>query len=589
MKYVKMKAILASLVCLFGANGQAEPLKYVTIFQDQPHQDPALPFPYVNPGAPQGGTLVLGALGTFDSFYPFFLKGSPAEGGELLYATLFKPDHNESGTAYPYVAESIEVLPDQVIFKIRTTAVFQNGAPITAEDVVFSFNFLVQKKPMYRQYYQAVKEVKATDPQTVVFHLKENAPKESASILSQLPVLSEKFFTTHNVEKKPLTLPVGSGPYAIKSFQQGRFVVYEKVANWWGNDLSVNQGFYNFQSIRFDYFREQPILFEAFKKGDVDVFTEPMANNWIKAYDFPAVSEGKVKKEEIPVQEGLTASFLYNLRNPLFQDINVRKALALVFPFEEINTNLFSKSYERITSLFPNSRAQAKGLPSMSELTVLRNLEPESFPAYLLTEAIEQWATRSESPKEKKKKALDLLAQSGWRLKNGIQTHPEKGELTFTFLVPHTNYEKVLQRMKVALASIGVTMHIQLQEPAQYTSTLMKFGFDMTPGFLTASSSIPGNELLAYLGSASADIQGGSNVAGVKNPVIDTLIEKILAASSYDELLTLCKVLDRVVMGSYYSIPGWTLSKIRLASWDKFGRPSQPIKQGIDVMTWWKK
>jgi len=351
----------------------------------------------------------------------------------------------------------------------------------------------------------------------------------------------------------------------------------------------LNQGFYNFQSIRFDYFRDLSVLFEAFKKGDVDVFVEPMAKNWIKGYDFSAVKDGKIKKEELPVEGGLGYSFLYNLRNPLFHDINVRKALALVFPFDEINATLFSKSYERIRSIFQNSGAQAYGLPSPEELSILETFDPQSLPPHILTDPIERWSIHVESDRVKKKKAIDLLAQSGWRLKNGIQTHPEKGPLTFTFLVSQPIYNKVLQRMKGALASIGVTMNIQLQEPSQYTHTMLSFGFDMTPGVLTASSSLPGNELLAYLGSASADVNGGRNCAGVKNPVVDTLIEKILAASSYNELSTLCKVLDRVVMASCYCIPGWTLSKIRLASWDKFGRPEQPLKQGIDFMTWWAK
>jgi microcin C transport system substrate-binding protein len=589
MSYVRMRAIVVSLICFFGGNTHAEPLNYVTIFQDQPHQNPESPFAYVNPQAPQGGTIVLGALGTYDTFYPFFLKGSPAQGEELLYATLFKSDKNETGAAYPYVAESIEVLPNQVIFKIRTTATFQDGTPIRASDIVFSFNFLVKNKPSLQQYYQAIKEVTARDAQTVVFDLKDKAPKECALILSQIPVLSERFFTSKDVEKKPLTLPVGSGPYAIKNFKQGQFVVYEKVANWWGKDLPVNQGTYNFQSIRFDYFRDLAVFFEAFKKGEVDVFVEPTAKNWIKGYDFAAVKDGKIKKEDIPVEGIIGYSFLYNVRNPLFQDINVRKALALVFPFEEINATLFSKSYDRIRSIFPNTGAQAYGPPSPDELSVLQTLDAQILPPGVLTDPIEQWSIQVESDREKKTKAMDLLAQSGWRLKNGIQIHPEKGPFTFTFLVSNPIYDKVLQRMKGALASIGVTMNIKLQEPSQYTQTMLSFGFDMTPGMITASSSIPGNELLAFLGSASADVNGGRNWAGIKNPVVDTLIEKILAASSYEELSTLCKVLDRVVMASYYAIPGWTPTKMHLASWDKFGRPEQPLKQGVDFMTWWAK
>ncbi len=543
---------------------------FLTVFPDQGHQDPSLSFPYVNTQAPKKGNITFGGAGSFNTFDPFNIQMQCAAGiDSLMYVTLFKGSPEEASVRYPYLAESVKILsgkegaPKVVEFLIREGALFHDGTPITAEDVKFSFDHLRKSLSVFRGYYHAVDKAIAVDSRRIRFILKEGAAKEVPLILSELTVFSKKFFTNSNLTKEPLKIPLGNGPYKIEKFQAGNSIRYARVKDWWGENLPVNKGFYNFDTITYQYFQTEEVVFEAFKKGIVDVFTETVANRWVKGYDFPAVKEGRIKKEEIDVK-GATGhpGFIFNTRRPLFRDLRVRKALSLMLDFQALNKDLFNNSYTRVTSLFNNTQAQAKGLPSEAEMTIIASLK-HPVPEEIKTTPAEEFTlfklgsskadlhvskstsnTPSTDPKnpqesedklgidERRRQALELLSQAGWTLKKGVLTHKDGRPFHFSILANGHIFDKVFQRLKASLASIGITMTIDMIDTmnhAQFVKKIKSFSFDMTYGAFSVSGDIPGNELTSYLGSQAADDPKFShNLAGVKNPLVDELIHKIL-------------------------------------------------------------
>jgi microcin C transport system substrate-binding protein len=565
---------------------QTLPQKILSVFPMHVKQDPDKPFPYVNPEAPQGGTITTGEVGSFDSLYSFFLRGKAASGLELVYATLFKESREEPGVSVPYGAESVTVTPHNVTFQLRSGITFQDGSPIRPEDVIFSFQFLTKNLPLYRHYYQAIKEAKKAGDRNIEFVLKPNAPKETALILSQLPILSEAFFTKNDVEKNPLTPPLASGPYAVAKIEVGKRVVFERVRPWWGDRLPCNQGFYNAATLCHEYFRDTSVLFEAFKKGEVDLYLENIAKNWDRNYDFPAFKQGKVIKKFFP-RKGAVGSlaFVFNARKPLFDDARVRRALGMVLDFPWMNKHLFYNSYQRVTSLFENTAMQAKGKPSQEELALLKTLE--DVPSEALTHPVETFTLGHGSQKEKARQALALLQQAGWSLKKGVLTHPEKGPFVFSFLVHFPEQIKAVQAWKRTLEAIGVTLNLKSVDGAHYQKLRQDGDFDVIQDFLCSSADFPGNELLNTLGSASAHEKGSHNLAGVQNKAVDALIQKILTAQTYGALRTSAHGLDRVMMALGYGVPLWYLNGIRLAYWNRLEH--SPGEAGLEVSTWWQK
>lgn len=554
-------------------------------------------FAYANPQAPQGGELVLGAMGTFDSFNPYILKGDAAAGlsalgSDLLHASLFRSSGDEHNSSYGYVAEGVSLSPDrqQITFLIRKEATFHDGSPMRPEDVIFTFQQLQQHgKPFFRTYYKAVERAEKTGPQAVTFFLKNAASQEMPAILGQMPILSEKFYRGGVFLKANLTPPLGSGPYRVEKILPGQSVTYQQVPHWWGRSVPALKGFYNFERIRYDYYRDPAVAFEAFKAGNIDL-TLLSSKDWKTIQDFPAVKQGKIIAEVVPHQVPMGhIGFFFNTRKEIFKDPRVRQALGMVLDFEWINKNLMFSTYQRTYSYFSNTTLAAKGLPSPEELTVLTSFKAE-LPEAVFTQPIESFVnTQQGKGREEKRTALALLKQAGWGLKEGHLTHLQTGKpFVFEFLsLAGSPVEKIIEAYQRSLKEmLGIDMKVRMVDPSQYELLVKNFDFDMIFSIFPGSTH-PGNELWNYLGAAQALQKGSDNIAGIQNPVVDRLIQYIIDAPNEETLRLYTRVLDRVLMASFYTVPGWHAASFRMAYWHKFGQPQQRPLSGFDDMTWW--
>lgn len=557
-------------------------------------------YPWTNPKAPLKGSIALGSLIDFNTFHPdASLMGSGPPGLESVHGTLFHRSAEEDGIAYPYVAQSVEVKRDpkgtplSVIFYLNPKSVFHDGVAVTADDVVFSFNFLCKNKPHLQAYYAQVKEAKALpavkEVQAVLFILKDKASFELPLVLSQLTILSKKFYTTHDVMNNPWILPLGCGPYRLKEYRTGQYVTYEKIPSWWGDAIALGKGSFRFQKIRYDIFKNPDTLFEAFKKGDLDILGESNLDRWKRQYHFPAVKEKKTLLKETPIQGILPASaFIFNTRLNLFKDMNVRWALSLMFPFEEVNQVAFHGMYRRFTSFFTNSVMAASGFTTEAEADLLQ--ECQASPE-ILTTPCEKFTLFEGNLSERRKAAIHLLERSGWRLINGQMVHPSLGPLSFSLLlVQGRNIEKVYHIFRQALFSIGVEMNAVYVDQAAFQAKVQNFDFQMVFGPGSISSNHPGNELLSIYGSKSANTKGSYNWAGIQDLTIDALIQKVLEAKNYGELLNASHCLDRCLLAGCYMIL-WGYCPVRMmAYWDRFSAPPQfPALTGPDWAFWWQK
>lgn len=547
-------------------------------------------FDYVNPNALKGGILKLSAPGSFDSFNPFIIKGTPAAGSQLLHCTLTHPSADESASAYGYLAEKIEISHDRltVIFTLNASAQFSDGSPVTAEDVVFSFHTLMAKgNPLFGLYYKDVSHVEILDKRKVKFILKHNNNRELPLILGQLPILSKSYYSNASFSQANLTPPVGCGPYRVESFDAGNYVKYVLKPHWWGHKIPSQVGINNFD-ILYQYYRDQQVSLEAFKAGLYDFRHETVAKNWMHNYEFPAITKKQVLRKE--TQNRLPAAmqlFVFNTRNPLFQDLNVRKALTLAFDFEWVNKNLFFNAYTRAQSYFNNSPLASSGLPREEELKILSEFKNQ-LPVEIFTTPYTLPKTNgSGNNRENLKIADQLLKDSGLIIKNGVRVHKATTQpFTFTFLVSDPIYERVILAYKRDLKRLGIEMNVQTVHSAQYMEHLSNHTYDVI--FIAiAQSENPGNEQRNLWGSQKADQQGSDNYAGIKNPVIDQLIERLIRSSNRTILETNTHALDRVLLWGYYGVPGWYSQTSRFAYWDKFGQPTLKPKDGIGLMTWW--
>lgn len=552
-------------------------------------------FDYVNPNAPKGGSLRLSALGTFDSLNSFILRGTPAVGLGLLYDTLTVSSADEPFTAYGLVAEAIETPPDRswVKFRLRPEARFHDGAPIRAEDVIFTFNLLrEQGHPIWKFYYADVTTVEKTGEREVTFRFRPGENRELPLIIGQMAVLPEHYWKDREFSRTTLEPPLGSGPYRIARVDAGRSIVYQRVEDYWAKDLPVNRGRYNFDQIRYDYYLDSTVMLEAFKGGAFDIRLENVAKNWATAYDVPAVHEGRLKRIEIPheLPQGMQG-FYYNIRRPVFQDPQVRKALGYAFDFEWTNRNIFFSAYTRTRSYFSNSELAAVGLPSPAELALLEPFH-DQLPPEVFTQVYEPPSTSGMGiPRANLREAGRLLKEAGWEVRDNRRVHVETGRvLRFEILLPDPSYERLVLPFVRNLERLGVIATVRSVDATQYIERMKRFDFDMT--MLTRGQSLsPGNEQRSYWGSRAADEPGSQNYIGIKHPAVDALIEKIIAAPDRDGLIAATRALDRVLLWHYYVIPHYHLNRWRLAYWDKFGRPevfpkysSPPVED-----TWWAK
>lgn len=586
---------LLGCALLLGLAGHASAAsRHAVTLYDEPPKYPAdfQHFEYVNPEAPKGGTLRQAGFGGFDSLNPFINKGVAADEIGLVYDTLTRRSLDEPFTEYGLLAESIEKAPDNrwVRFTLRREARFHDGKPVTAADVVFTFDTLMKDgAPQYRGYYADVEKAVAEDERTVRFDFRHAGNRELPLIVGQLPVLPRHAWEGREFNRTSLEPPLGSGPYRVAEVQAGRSIRYARVKDWWGKDLPVNRGQYNFDQLTVDYYRDNTVALEALKAGQFDFWVETSAKNWATAYDSPAVRDGRLIKEEIANHNPAgMQGFIFNLRRPLFQDVRVREALGLLFDFEWTNRQLFYGAYTRTRSFFENSELASRGTPSRAELELLEPWRAQLPSGVFEAEYQPPQSDGSGVIREQRRRAFELLQQAGWRLEDDRMLDATGKPVTIEFLLAQVEFERVLLPFKRNLASLGIELQIRRADVSQYINRLRSRDFDLIVGGFGQSSS-PGNEQREYWHSSSADNPGSRNLIGLKDPVIDALVEGLIAADSREALIAHTRALDRVLLWGHYVIPNWHIRTWRVARWNHFEHPEVPPLYDIGLYTWWAR
>ena len=546
---------------------------------------------YANPDAPKGGKIILSSTGSYDSFNPFILKGTAAAGIGNLYETLTTGSSDEAFTEYGLIAKTIEWPDDRswVAFTIREEAVWHDGKKISPEDVIWTFNTLMEKgHPFYKYYYGDVVEVIQENDNKVRFNFKGNTNLELPLIVGQLPVLPKHYWTNKNFEETSMDIPIGSGPYKIKNFDAGRTITYELDSDYWGKNIPIKKGTENFGVIQYEYYKDRSIEREAFKSGDIDLFSENTSKDWATSYDTPAVQNGLIKKELIEHQnpQGMQG-FAFNTRKEIFEDKRVREALSYAFDFEWTNKNLFYNAYKRTNSFFENSELASSGVPSGGELDLLNDYR-ELLPQKLFQEEYNPPKTDGSGFMRKElQEATKLLQDAGWELQEGKLINKKSGsKFEFELLLVSPAFERIVLPFKDNLAKLGIDVSVRTIDSAQYQNRLDGFEFDMIVSTFSQSLS-PGNEQRNFWGSDAAKTNGSRNIIGISNEVIDSLIEKVISAKDREDLIVTTRALDRVLLWNHYVIPQWHISAYRTLYWDIFDKPSVRPKYSLGTHTWW--
>ena len=599
---MKVSAVLLALVLLVaavappftGAADATRPAHGISMYGDMKYGPGFTHFDYADPRAPKGGSVKLAAPGTFDTLNPFILKGVPAAGftwsRSLSIDTLMADSADEPFAYYGLIAETVETPPDRswVAFTLNPKARFHDGTPITVDDVIWTFETLKTKgHPLFRSYYAQVSKVEAAGPRRVLFTFKTGMNRELPLILGQLPVLSKAWWTRRDFTKTTLEPPLGSGPYRVESVDPGRSIAYRRVADYWAVDLSVNVGRFNFDVMRYDYYRDDTVALEAFKGGAYDFRQESSAKNWARGYEGPALREGRIKKEQIPneVPTGMQG-FVYNTRREQFRDPRVREALAQAFDFEWSNAHLFYGDYTRTESYFSNSELAARDLPTEAERAVLEPFRGR-IPDVIFTESYRAPRTGPAGVRPNLVKAVRLLEAAGWVIRDMRLVNAASGRpMTLEILLDDPVWERIALPFVQNLERLGVAARIRTVDHAQYEYRLKHFDFDVTAG-LFAQSLSPGNEQADFWGSEAARTPGSRNLAGISDPVVDELIAQIIAAPDRASLIARTKALDRVLLFGHYMIPHYHLTAFRTAYWNRFGRPGVSPKYELGFDTWW--
>lgn len=565
----------------------------ITMFSEKPLAFEGEHLPYANPDAPKGGEIKYATIGTFDSLNPFILKGVPAAGVGALYDSLLTGADEDIFTRHGFLAESVMMADDKksIMFDIRDEAKWHDGKPVTADDVVFTYNILMEKgRPFYASYYADIESVEKISDRRVRFNFKTTENRELPFIIGDLSILPKHFYEGKEFDSASVTeKPLGSGPYKISKIDAGRSITYERVADYWAKDLPFVKGLYNFDEIIYEYYRDATVAVESFKAGNYDLRQENIARIWANSYNIDEVKNGKILKQEIPheLPTGMQ-SFIMNLRKERFQDIKVRKALELAFDFEWTNKTLFYDSYTRTRSYFSNTIYEADGLPQGKELEILEQYK-DKLPESVFTKEYDPPKTDgSGNNRNNLIKARKLLKDAGWKVSEGRLVN-DKGEVfEIEFLINTNSFERVIEPYAKNLNRLGVQTSIRLVDPAQYIKRQEEFDFDIVVRSF-GSGMIPGNELHNFWHSSRADIKGSGNMSGVKNEVVDDLVEKVIKSESIKELIASTKALDRVLQHYHYVIPHWNIQKFRLIHWDKFGKPQKSPKFGVGIDSWWFK
>jgi peptide/nickel transport system substrate-binding protein len=588
------KAFGFVLACLLTTpSARAEPVHAIAMHGQPKHALGFTHFPYVNPSAPKGGRLVLGALGTFDSLNPFIIKGvTPGNVREYVYESLMARSGDEPFSLYGLIAESVEVPEDRsaITFNLRAEARFSDGRPITPEDVIFSHRVLKEMGfPYHRSHYGKVAKAEKTGPRSVRFTFAVPGDREIPLIMGLMPVLPSHKLDAETFERTTLEPPVGSGPYTIVQVDAGRSLTYRRNPEWWARDLAVTRGRFNFDEVRVEFFRDAASLFEAFKAGEIDVRAEDEPGRWIEGYNFPAVAEGRVIKREFDTRlpSGMSA-LVFNTRRPMFADERVRRAFIHLFDAEWINRSLFNDVYRRTQSFFERSELSSAVRPADTAERAL--LAP--FARYVKPEIMEGTfklpvTDGSGENRASLQAAHKLLTEAGWKLEGGRLV---KGgaPLAIEFLAQTRQQERLLLSYARTLERLGISLRIRQVDTTQYAARLRAFDFDMIQ-FAWGASLSPGNEQISRWGSAAADIKGSLNYPGVKNPAVDALIEALLAATTAEDFTTAVRAFDRVLRSGDYLIPLFYLPKVWVAHWSQLRFPATAPLGGYDLDTWWSE
>jgi len=554
-------------------------------------------FRYANPDAPKGGTLRLGVVGSFDSLQPFIIRGTtpqiPGFGLQgTVYETLMVRGWDEPFTLYGLLAESVTVADDRsaVTFTLNPQARWQDGQPVTAADVLFSFETLRREgRPNHRTYYKKVAKAEQLDERRVRFSFLPNdqgvIDREMPLIMGLMPVLPRHAWAGRTFNATTLQPPLGSGPYRVTKVEPGRHLVLERNSDYWGRDLAVQRGFYNFDRVEVDFYRDDSIALQAFKAGQFDIRREPDPNKWATGYDSAALSDGRVALTRFAHQRTEAAyGLILNTRRPLLQDRSLRQALGLAFDFEWLNRSLFHGAYRRTTSFFPNSELAATGLPQGRELELLnqyrQQLPPETFTTDLTTEATQPQRMRL-------LQASTLLKQAGYVMHDGALLTPAGQPVTLEVMLSDPAEEKVALEWARNLKRLGITASIRSIDSAQFQARLTNFDYDVTTGRWFNSLS-PGNEQLFFWGSAAAKQPGSRNYAGIADPVIDALASAIPNAATRTELVAATRALDRALLAGHYVIPFYYLGADQIAVWQsRIAHPEAIPRYGPILETWW--
>ncbi|MBY7794366.1 extracellular solute-binding protein [Vibrio fluvialis] len=547
-------------------------------------------FDYVNPDAPKYGKVTYGQVGTYDNFNRYASRGvAAAASGELYDSLMFSPS-DEIDSYYPLIAEKVRYSDDYTWLEldINPKARFQDGVPITAHDVEFTFNkFMTEGVPQYRVYYKEIKSVKALNDKTVRIEMSEPNRDKLFSFAQQTRVLPEHFWKDKNLSEPLNEPPVGSGPYEVAEFKPGQSITYKLDDNYWAKDLPVNVGRNNFKQVQYDYYRDDTVMLEAFKAGEFDIRQESQAKFWATSYTGVNFDNGFIKKEEIQHNApAATQGFVFNIQRPVFSDVRVREALNYAMDFEWMNKNMFYSQYTRTRSYFQNTEYEAKGLPDKEELAVLNPVKDKISPRVFTTEFQPPVTDGSGRIRPQMRKAFELLKEAGWELKNKVMTNVKTGEpMTFELLIYSPTTERIAIPLQKNLKLMGIDMKIRTVDTTQYIKRLRDRDFDMVSSAYSANPFPSPNLMIVW---NSHYIDSTYNTAGVMDPVIDELTMQIAKnQENPDKLKSLGKALDRILQWNFYLIPQWYTSMYRVATWDKFERPAEMPKYDLGIDTWW--
>ena len=559
-------------------------------------------FDYVNPEAPKGGVARQIAVGTFDNFNIVVsgVKGQVSGAVAFIYESLLTPALDEVSTEYGALAEAVSH-PDDfsfVTYRLRPQAKWHDGKPVTTDDVIFSLDSFKKHHPMYSAYYSHVVKAEKVGEREVKFTFDAPGNRELPQIVGQLTVLPKHWWEgtdaqgrKRDVSATTLEMPLGSGPYRVKEFVAGRSIALERVKDYWGRDLAANVGRNNFDELRYEYFRDATVAIEAFKADQVDWRTENSAKNWATAYDFPAVTEKRVILEEFANRSsGVMQAFVPNLRRAKFSDPRVRRALNYAFDFEEMNKQIFYGQYKRISSYFDGiDELMATGLPQGKELEILETVRAEVPPEVFTTAYTNPVGGSPEAVRDNLREALRLFKEAGYEVRDRKLVDVKTGaQFTLELLNQDPSFERVTLFYKPSLERLGIAVSVRTVDPTQYENRTRDWDFEVVTNSWGESQS-PGNEQREFWSSKTADIAGSRNIAGIKNPAIDKLIEWLIYARDRDDLVAATKALDRVLLWNHYVVPQWTYTKVRTARWDRFGRPTELPRYGQSgfPFIWW--